>query len=366
MTQARMLKAVLMSGFLQLASEITLAADSATTSAVTHDGQHDFDFNVGTWKIHVERLVHPLTGSKTWVTLEGTKVVRKVWDGRAQTEEVEADGPDFHLENMGLMLYNPKSHQWSTHFVNSSDGVFEPPPMIGEFKNGRGEFFGNEIHEGRAIVVRLAWLDFAPTTHHMEQSFSADGGKSWESNLKVTLTRAPDGTRQVVPAAEAELAGQHDFDWQLGSWNVRTKRLQHPLTGSTTWTEADGKVVVHPIWNGRANLAEVTSKGPSGKLEFLALRLFNPKTRQWSMNFANSDSGELSAPLVGGFKDGYGEFYDYEPVNDRMTLVRLNLWDGKGGASRAEQAFSVNGGQTWETNWITTATRIDTSADGSR
>ena len=148
MTQARMLKTVLMSGFLQLASAITFAADSATTSAVTHDRQHDFDFNVGTWKIHVERLVHPLTGSKTWVTLEGTKVVRKVWNGRAQTEEVEADGPDFHLENMGLMLYNPKSHQWSTHFVNSSDGIFEPPPMIGEFKNGRGEFFGNEIHEG--------------------------------------------------------------------------------------------------------------------------------------------------------------------------------------------------------------------------
>jgi hypothetical protein len=348
-----------------LLSMPALAGEDATGAAV-RDGQHDFDFNLGTWKIHVERLLHPLTGSKTWVTLEGTKVVRKVWDGRAQTEEVEADGPNFHLENMGLMLYNPKSHQWSTSFVNSSEGIFEPPPTIGEFKNGRGEFFGSEIHDGRAIVVRLTWSDFTPTTHHLEQSFSGDGGKSWESNLKVTLTRAPDGTRQVVPTADPEPPGQHDFDWQLGSWKVHMKRLQRPLTGSTTWTELDGKVIVRPIWNGRANLAEITSEGPTGKLEFLSLRLFNPKTRQWSLNFASSNGRELTAPMVGGFKDGHGEFYDYEPVNDRMTLVRFTFGDITSGASRDEQAFSVDGGQTWETNWITTATRIDTSSQASR
>ena len=341
-------------------------AGEAATGAAVGDGQHDFDFNLGTWKIHVERLLHPLTGSKTWVTLEGTKVVRKIWDGRAQVEEVEADGPNFHLENMGLMLYNPKSHQWSLSFVNSSDGVFSPPAMIGEFKNGRGEFFDSEIYQGRAVVVRLAWSDFTPTTHHMEQSFSGDGGKTWESNLKVTLTRAPEGTRQVVPAMDPKLAGQHDFDWQLGSWNVHMKRLKHPLTGSTSWTELDGNVVVRPIWNGRANLAEITSGGPSGKLEFLALRLFNPNTQQWSLDFANSNSGELGGPMVGGFKEGRGEFYDYEPVNDRMTLVRFTFGDITGGGSRDEQAFSVDGGRTWETNWVTTATRVDASAQGSR
>ena len=342
------------------------ANTSAVVSAAVRDGQHDFDFNLGTWKIHVERLVHPLTGSKTWVTLAGIKVVRKVWDGRAQVEEVEADGPNFHLENMGLMLYNPKSHQWSLSFVNSSDGVFSPPSMIGEFKNGRGEFFDSEIYEGRSVVVRLAWSDFGPTTHHMEQSFSGDGGKTWESNLKVTLTRAPEGTHQVVPALDPKLAGQHDFDWQLGSWSVHMKRLLHPLTGSTSWTELDGKVVVRPIWNGRANLAEITSEGPSGKVEFLSLRLFNPKTQQWSLDFASSNSGELGGPMVGAFKEGHGEFYDYEPVNDRMTLVRFTFGDITSGATRDEQAFSLDGGRTWETNWITTATRIDGAAQGSR
>jgi hypothetical protein len=345
---------------------VSALAGEAATNATVRDGQHDFDFNLGTWKIHVERLLHPLTGSKTWVTLEGTKVVQKIWDGRAQVEQVEADGPNAHLENMGLMLYNPKSHQWSVSFVNSSDGILQPPPMLGEFKSGRGEFFDSETYDGRAIVVRITWSDFTATTHHLEQSFSADGGRTWESNLKVTLTRAPDGTRQVVPTADVELAGQHDFDWQLGSWNVHMKRLQHPLTGSTAWTGLDGKVIVRPIWNGRANLAEITSVGPSGKLEFLSLRLFNPKTRQWSLNVASSNGEALSTPMVGEFKNGHGEFYDYEPVNGRMTLVRVTFGDITSGASRNEQAFSVDGGQTWETNWINTSTRIGTPLHTSR
>jgi hypothetical protein len=139
----------------------------------------------------VERLIHPLTGSKTWVTLEGTKVVQPIWNGRGQLEQVEADGPTAHLENMGLMLYNPNSGQWSVSFGNSSDGILGSS-LYGEFKGGRGEFFAPDTYNGRAILARLVWSDFTRTAHHLEQSFSEDGGKTWESNLKVTITRAPD------------------------------------------------------------------------------------------------------------------------------------------------------------------------------
>src|ERR1700722_11554751 len=102
-----------------LAGLLSLSAQAGEAGAVAavRDGQHDFDFNLGRWTIHVERLIHPLTGSKTWVTLDGTKVVRKIWDGRAQIEQVKADGPDSHIENMGLMLYNPNSRQWSISFA---------------------------------------------------------------------------------------------------------------------------------------------------------------------------------------------------------------------------------------------------------
>jgi hypothetical protein len=104
------------------------------------DGQHDFDFEIGTWKTHLRRLLHPLTGSTTWVEYEGISVVRKVWNGRANLLELKADGPAGHFEGLNLRLYNPQSHQWSLNFANSNDGILSQP-TIGEFKNGRGEFF---------------------------------------------------------------------------------------------------------------------------------------------------------------------------------------------------------------------------------
>ena len=321
------------------------------------DGGHDFDFMVGTWNLHILRLVHPLTGSKTWVTMEGTKVVRTIWNGRAQLEQVEADGSNGHFESMGLMLYSLQSHQWSVNFANGAQGTLSPP-AFGQFRGGRGEFFNSDTYNGRTIAVRYTWSDITPTTHHLEQAFSDDGGKSWEPNLKVTLTRASGVIHQDIPAVGTASTGQHDFDWQWGRWNVHMRRLQRPLTGSRNWTELDGKVIVRPIWGGRANLAEITSEGPSGKLEFLSLRLFDPQARQWSLNFASKDSGVLSTPMVGEFKHGRGEFYDYEPVDGRMTWVRFSFDDIQDGSNRDEQAFSPDGTRTWETNWINTSTRI--------
>ncbi len=108
-----------------------------------HDGQHDFDFEIGTWKTHLWRLANPLTGSTKWVEYEGTSVVRKIWNGRANLVELEVDGPTGHIEGLNLRLYNPQSRQWSLNFANSRGGTLSPP-TIGEFKNGRGEFFSQE------------------------------------------------------------------------------------------------------------------------------------------------------------------------------------------------------------------------------
>jgi hypothetical protein len=166
--------------------------ETGRAAAAPRDGRHDFDFNLGTWRIHVERLRQPLAHSNTWVTLEGSKVVRKLWDGKAQLEQVKADGPDSHIENMGVMLYNPIAHQWSVSFASSAAGTLGAP-MVGEFSNGRGEFISPDTYQGRAILVRLVWSDFTPATHRLEQAFSEDGGKTWETNLKVALTRVADG-----------------------------------------------------------------------------------------------------------------------------------------------------------------------------
>jgi hypothetical protein len=158
------------------------------------DGQHDFDFEIGTWKIHLSRLQDRLVGSTTWVKFDGTSGTRKVWDGRANLEEFETDSPTGHIEGLTLRVYNPQTHQWSIYWANSKDPTLGQPiqPMVGEFKNGRGEFYDQELWKGRSVYVRFIWSDITPTSAHFEQSYSDDGGKTWEVNWITDQTRVKD------------------------------------------------------------------------------------------------------------------------------------------------------------------------------
>ena len=162
-------------------AEATVQSAGNLHQDVRRDGQHDFDLEIGAWKTHLKRLLRPLTGSTTWVEYDGTTVVRKVWDGRANLVELEADGPNGHIEALSLRLYNSESKQWSLNFSNSAAGTMGTP-TVGEFKNGRGEFFDQEALGPRMILVRFVISPVTPTSWHFEQSFSDDGGKTWEIN----------------------------------------------------------------------------------------------------------------------------------------------------------------------------------------
>jgi hypothetical protein len=171
-------------------------APAASAASMERDGQHDFDFDIGTWKTHVSRLQHPLTGSTAWIEYEGTTVVRKVWNGRANLAELEADGSAGHIEVLSLRLYDPQAHQWSLNTANSKGGTVSVP-TIGRFKNGHGEFFDTEPINGRSILVRNVWSDITPDSCRFEQSFSEDGGKTWEINWIVKDTRVKDESDQT-------------------------------------------------------------------------------------------------------------------------------------------------------------------------
>jgi len=152
------------------------------------DGSHHFDFEIGTWKTHVKRLLHPLTGSSAWVEINGTTIVRPVWGGRANLAELEADGPGGHFRGLSLRLYNPETHTWSLNFANASDGTLTTP-AVGQFKNGRGTFFDKETFNGRPILLRFVISDITATSCRFEQAFSEDDGKTWEVNWVAIDTR---------------------------------------------------------------------------------------------------------------------------------------------------------------------------------
>lgn len=152
--------------------------------------------------------------------------------------------------------------------------------------------------------------------------------------------------------------GQRDFDFEIGTWNTRLSRLEKPLSGSTSWVKYEGTTVVRKVWEGRANLVELEVDGPAGRLEALSLRLYNPQSRQWSLNFASSRGGTLSEPSIGEFRDGRGEFYSHEDFNGRAILVRFVISPVTPDSCRFEQSFSDDGGKTWEVNWVATDTRV--------
>lgn len=171
--------------------------------------------------------------------------------------------------------------------------------------------------------------------------------------LALAATTAPAMAQQPPPAA-AERDGRHDFDWEIGEWATRLSRLQRPLSGSTTWVEYQGTTVVRPVLGG-ANLVELSVEGPAGRIEGVSLRLYDPDARQWSLNFAGG--GVLSPPVFGEFKDGRGVFYGQDVFGGRAILVRFVISDITADTARFEQAFSDDGGATWEVNWIAVDTR---------
>lgn len=160
---------------------VAMSSPAIQNTRAQRDGQRDFDFEIGTWTTHLSRRVRPLTGSTTWVTYEGTSVVRKIWDGRANLVELQVEGPAGRIEGLSLRLYNPQSRQWSLHFANSRDGLLVPP-VTGAFENGRGEFHGHETLNGRPILVRFVISEITSTSCRFEQAFSDDGGRTWETN----------------------------------------------------------------------------------------------------------------------------------------------------------------------------------------
>jgi hypothetical protein len=171
----------------------TLCAQSSSNPAnlPSRDGSHDFDFIIGNWKAHVRRLPDRLNNSDTWVEYEGISNHKKLLDSNANFEEFDVTSTDkkLHIKAQTLRLYNPTSHQWSIYLVDVDNGTLSLPPVVGQFTGKRGEFFDQEDFKGRAILVRYVWLNISPNSARMEQSFSPDGGKTWEVNWICELSR---------------------------------------------------------------------------------------------------------------------------------------------------------------------------------
>jgi hypothetical protein len=155
------------------------------------DARHGFDFMLGTWKAHFQLLRHPLSGSKEWVSFDGTIVDRSVL-GFANIDEGVLYRAAGRENSVTVRLYNQKTNMWSIYFGTDVSGALALPATVGTFdERGVGRFYDREPYHGKPIVVRYLWTHSSPKACHYEQAFSADGGRTWETNWISDLSRAP-------------------------------------------------------------------------------------------------------------------------------------------------------------------------------
>src|SRR4051812_14201034 len=145
--------------------------------------------------------------------------------------------------------------------------------------------------------------------------------------LAAPVLHVPGIPKAAKPAAASDSAivardGQRDFDFELGTWSINVRRLQHPLSGSTTWTSPTGySHIVQKVWGGQASLAQLENDLPSPHFDGLMLRLYDPKSHEWRIWWGSSKSGQLDAPLVGHFTNGRGEFFMHDTYEEKPILV---------------------------------------------
>ncbi|WP_432190168.1 hypothetical protein [Streptomyces sp. Tue6028] len=148
---------------------------------------HDFDFLLGDWDVHNRRLTDFLDPDGGWEEFPATSHCRSLFDGAADIDEI--DVPDLGWKGLTLRLFDPETRRWSLHWSSSRSGRLFPP-VYGRFgPDGRGEFFGDDTHDGKDVRVHFVWSGISATTARWEQAFSVDGERTWMTNWVMEFTR---------------------------------------------------------------------------------------------------------------------------------------------------------------------------------
>jgi hypothetical protein len=319
---------------------------ASETTPSPNTGLHDFDFLVGEWRVHHHRMK---PDSQEWVDFDGTCSNRKLMNGEANMEEHSLDAPYGAYRAIALRAYDPKTDQWAIWWLDGHypSGPLDPP-VKGRFENGVGTFYSDEMHDGKPTRVRFIWSNITPTSARWEQSFSSDGGKTWETNWTM------DFNRDTANSAEGAAARPKvpDFDFLNGDWRVHHRYLRVKEDGRE-WLDADGTASHLALMDGSANLEEYTINAPSGAYRALALRSYDPKASQWSIWWLDGRTPhrELDPPVKGRFEKGVGTFYGHTTINGKPMRVRFVWSQIDSTSARWEQAYSPDAGKTWETNW---------------
>jgi hypothetical protein len=194
---------VLVVAFLALASTgagQSQKSEGGLMKEAVKDGARDFDFWMGAWKIHNRRLRERLKGSSQWDEFEATSVVRSLLGGVGNEDEYRTDFAGGFI-GMSFRFFDRTTQKWSIYWADSRRGSLDPP-VVGSFSGDTGIFEGTDSLEGRPVRVRFTWSRVTTNEPRWEQAFSGDGGKTWETNWVMEMTRDAAGESQELQVIE--------------------------------------------------------------------------------------------------------------------------------------------------------------------
>ncbi|WBQ07282.1 hypothetical protein [Kribbella sp. CA-293567] len=309
----------------------------------------DFDFLDGHFDVRHRTLAKVFVGSDDWQEYAGTCSARTYFDGAISIDEMQF--PTKASSGMSVRLFEPSTKEWTIYWVSSTTMKLNPPVKGRWSEDGSSCWLvGEEELDGRPILVSYAWSDVTETTAHWEQSFSGDGGETWELNWVMDFTR-----RDTEPPRVGTPKLTGDFDFLVGEWDTLNERRRPALGEPATWYEVPSRMKVTTFFDGAISFDE--GWFPTEGFRGATLRLFDPSSRTWSIHWINSLRGKLESPVIGAFgDDGLGVFEGPEVWEGRPIDVRF-VWTPGTTEAAWEQFFSTDNGETWQSNWKMRHTR---------
>ncbi|WP_297510901.1 hypothetical protein [uncultured Caulobacter sp.] len=331
-----------------------LALPDVARAASAARPNDDWAWLVGAWNVENRKLRERLTGNSDWLEFPGKSALWLTMGGLGTIDDNAFVMKDGVYRAAGIRAWDPATGTWAIWWLDGRAPTAIDPPVRGRFRGDEGVFLGADTLRGHPIDVRFHWQGIHGPRPHWQQSFSPDGGKSWEMNFENFFSRTST-TPAPVPRLPGEAAGVAPADWEflVGRWRVRHRRLAKRLVGGQDWQTFDGTLVNRPLMAGAGNFSDNVMNFPAGTARSVGLRAYDPARALWSSWFLDGRSPrDIAPPLTGRFEGGVGTFHSAEMIDGKTVLTRVQ-WSGIGpNTARWEQSASADGGATWEVNWV--------------
>ena len=333
-----------------------VALPSPSLFAAAHE--QDWDWLLGSWDVFHSRLKDRLVGSNEWQEFSGKSAFWTTMRGLGNVDDNSLQLPAGDYRGLSIRAFDPVTGSWAIWWLDGRNPERIDPPVRGGFKGDEGEFIGTDTYKGTPVTVRFRWHEVRSKRPWWDQAFSTDGGKTWEINWRNYFTRTSSGGIALPRLAEA-LPEARAWDFLQGKWQVRNRRLREKFVGSTQWDEFGSTLDNWQVLGGRGNVSDIWFDGPETSRGVTGLRVYNDEKKEWLFwQLDGRAPTNMSPAMPGKFVPGTTTFLLTYLLRDKTIAVRSQWTRTNTPAPRCEQAESMDGGRSWETNWIAELTRV--------